>query len=207
MNTATTTTTTPAATTATTGTILALDLGKFKTVARAYHAASAQARFHTIPPSRHHLHKLFNLVHPSVVVFETCALAGWVLDLCHHCSLTPRSPTPRPRPGNANTPNARPTRTMPSAWLNWKPWANSPPSPCLPSKPVNGLLVECAWAMLRYNAWARAVYARLSRGGKTRRKQAIVAVARKLLVRCWAMLRDGQPWRGDPAPLPQTAPA
>ena len=61
------------------------------------------------------------------------------------------------------------------------------------------LLVECAWAMLRYNAWARAVYLRLTHGGKTHRKQAIVALARKILVRCWAMLRDRQPWRG-PAP-------
>jgi hypothetical protein len=59
------------------------------------------------------------------------------------------------------------------------------------------LLVECAWVMLRYNSWARAVYARLSRG-KARKKQAIVALARKLLVRCWAMLRDGQPWRAEP---------
>ncbi len=59
------------------------------------------------------------------------------------------------------------------------------------------LLVECAWVMLRYNSWARAVYARLSRG-QARKKQAIVALARKLLVRCWAMLRDGQPWRAEP---------
>jgi transposase len=61
------------------------------------------------------------------------------------------------------------------------------------------LLVECAWVMLRYNRWARAVCARLSHG-KTRKKQAIVALARKLLVRCWAMLRDGTPWRDDRAP-------
>jgi transposase len=64
------------------------------------------------------------------------------------------------------------------------------------------LLVECAWVMLRYNAWARAVYGRLTHGGKTRKKQAIVALARKLLVRCWAMLRDGAPWRADPVPAP-----
>src|SRR5262245_1017119 len=56
------------------------------------------------------------------------------------------------------------------------------------------LLVECARAMLRYNRWAAALYARLSRG-KARKKQAIVAVARRLLVRCWAMLRDGADWR------------
>jgi transposase len=60
------------------------------------------------------------------------------------------------------------------------------------------LLVECAWVMLRYNGWARAVYQRLTHGGKTRKKQAIVALARKLLVRCWAMLRDGTAWRDEP---------
>ena len=60
------------------------------------------------------------------------------------------------------------------------------------------LLVECAWVMLRYNPWARAVYQRLSRG-KARKKQAIVALARKLLVRCGAMLRDQTPWRDSPA--------
>ena len=62
------------------------------------------------------------------------------------------------------------------------------------------LLVECAWVMLRYNSWARAVYQRLTHGGTTRKKQAIVALARKLLVRCWAMLRDGTAWRADPLP-------
>jgi len=63
------------------------------------------------------------------------------------------------------------------------------------------LLVECAWAALRYNAWARATYARLTRGGVTRKKPAVVALARKLLVRLWAMLRDGAPWRADPTPV------
>jgi len=58
------------------------------------------------------------------------------------------------------------------------------------------LLVECAWVMLRYNRWARVVYLRLSRG-KARKKQAIVALARKLLVRCWAMLRDKVRWRDE----------
>jgi transposase len=61
------------------------------------------------------------------------------------------------------------------------------------------LLVQCAWAMLRYNRWARAVFDRLSRG-RARRKQAVVALARRVLVRCWAMLRDGTPWRPDPVP-------
>jgi transposase len=63
------------------------------------------------------------------------------------------------------------------------------------------LLVECAWCMLRYNGWARSFYLRLTGGGQRRKKQAIVALARKILVRCWAMLRDKKPWRD-----PQTAP-
>jgi transposase len=67
------------------------------------------------------------------------------------------------------------------------------------------LLVECAWVMLRYNRWARAVYQRLTHGGKTRKKQAIVALARRLLVRCWAMLRDGTAWRAEPVPAAAAA--
>lgn len=60
------------------------------------------------------------------------------------------------------------------------------------------MLVECAWCLLRYNTWGRAVYQRLTHGGKSRKRQAIVALGRKLLVRCWAMLRDRKPWRDDP---------
>jgi transposase len=66
------------------------------------------------------------------------------------------------------------------------------------------MLVECAWCMLRYNAWARGFYLRLTGGGQRRKKQAIVAVARKVLVRSWAMLRDGRPWR-DPQTGPKQA--
>jgi transposase len=61
------------------------------------------------------------------------------------------------------------------------------------------LLVQCAWAMLRYNPWAQAVYDRLCRGA-ARKKQAIIASARKILIRCWAMLRDRAAWRADPVP-------
>ena len=66
------------------------------------------------------------------------------------------------------------------------------------------LLVQCAWAMIRYNPWARAVYKRLSRG-QARKKQAVVALARKILVRCWAMLRDGTAWQPDQVPADAAA--
>lgn len=55
-------------------------------------------------------------------------------------------------------------------------------------------LVECSWLLLRYNEWGQQLHARISRGHKTRKKQAAVALARRLLVRCWAMLRDETDW-------------
>ncbi len=58
-------------------------------------------------------------------------------------------------------------------------------------------LVEASWVMLRLNPWARALYDRLCAGEKTRRKKAIVAVARKLLVRCWVMLLRKEPWKDE----------
>jgi transposase len=63
------------------------------------------------------------------------------------------------------------------------------------SRLLRSLLVEVAWAGLRHNRWVRETYQRISGGKKSRRKIAIVAVGRKLLVRCWAMLRDGSSWR------------
>lgn len=63
------------------------------------------------------------------------------------------------------------------------------------NKLLRALLVEVSWLGLRYNSWLSETYHRLLRGSASRKKIAITAVARKLLVRCWAMLRDGRPWR------------
>jgi transposase len=60
---------------------------------------------------------------------------------------------------------------------------------------LRAMLVEVSWVSLRYNDWARAIYERARRGSPARKKIAIVAVARRLLIRCWAMLRDGTTWR------------
>jgi transposase len=62
---------------------------------------------------------------------------------------------------------------------------------------LRSALVEAAWLMLRYNPWAKSVYDRLTSGQKTRKKKAIVAVARKLLVRCWVMLLRKEPWNKE----------
>lgn len=63
---------------------------------------------------------------------------------------------------------------------------------------LRAALVECAWCSLRYNAWARDTWLRLQANGLSKKK-AIVALARKILVRCWAILRTGRPWQ-SPAP-------
>jgi transposase len=62
---------------------------------------------------------------------------------------------------------------------------------------LRSLLVEVSWSGIRYNRWMRETYKRVLRGSASRKKIAITAVARKLLVRCWAMLRDKQIWRDE----------
>jgi transposase len=57
------------------------------------------------------------------------------------------------------------------------------------------LLLEIAWGMLQYNRRGKTVFVRISKGQKTRRKQAAVALARRVLVWCWAMLRDQSDWQ------------
>lgn len=63
------------------------------------------------------------------------------------------------------------------------------------NKQLRALLVEVGWLMRRYNGHYRGVFDRVCRGSKTRRKIAVVAVARRLLVCCWAMMRDRTDWR------------
>jgi transposase len=354
---------------ATSGTILALDLGKYKSAACLYGRATAQARFQTLDTTREELRRLFEQHRPGVVVFEACALAGWVHDLCAELGLPCKvantaseawkfKHTKRKtdkddalRLAQLEALGQLPTVVIPpKATREWRALISyrqtlvgrrvaiqnhiraifvgqGLPAPrghrawtatglagleqhahaladCAPDELWRGLLelslteyrqvvqlledaearldalakadaqvailtstpgigprtaeaiaaylheptrfqngkqvsayvgmvprqyqsgetdrrgritrrgpallrkllVECAWVMLRYNAWARAVYQRLSRG-KARKKQAIVALARKLLVRCWAMLRDKTPWRDDAAPAAAAAPA
>lgn len=60
------------------------------------------------------------------------------------------------------------------------------------------LLVEVSWIGIRVNPRLRTVFERACRGMKKRRKIAIVAAARRLLIWCWAMLRDGTAWETAP---------
>jgi transposase len=66
------------------------------------------------------------------------------------------------------------------------------------------LLVEVAWIMRQHNPHARALFKKLSKGERSRHKQAMVALARRVLTWCWAMLRDGNDWDPDRLELAAT---
>lgn len=64
------------------------------------------------------------------------------------------------------------------------------------------LLINAAWQAVGHDAWASDVFDRVcgSATATSRRKTAIIAVARRLLIRCWAMMRDGRPWQQHEPP-------
>ena len=69
---------------------------------------------------------------------------------------------------------------------------------------LRSMLVEVAWMVYIRNDWAKQFVQRISRGMPGRKNIAIVALARKLLVTLWAMLRDNKKWR-EPEPKPKPA--
>lgn len=62
-------------------------------------------------------------------------------------------------------------------------------------KLLRALLVEVSWMMKQNNPALHEIVERTARGSKTRKKIAVVALARRLLIICWAMLRDETDWR------------
>jgi transposase len=62
-------------------------------------------------------------------------------------------------------------------------------------KLLRALLVEVSWMMKQHNPAMYTILEKTARGSKTRRKIAVVAMARRLLIVCWAMLRDETDWR------------
>lgn len=66
---------------------------------------------------------------------------------------------------------------------------------------VRTLLVQAAWSAVRHSEWAKNVYERISGKQKTRKKKAAIALARKIAVVAWALLRDETNW--DPKVMEQ----
>ena len=62
------------------------------------------------------------------------------------------------------------------------------------SKLVRSMLLQCAWISIRYNRWSKKTFDRIAGGSKTRRKKAGIALARKIGVIAWAMMRDQTDW-------------
>lgn len=62
------------------------------------------------------------------------------------------------------------------------------------SRLVRAVLLECAWVSLQHNPWARATYDRIHGGQKTRKKKAAIAIARKIAVVAWSMLKHNTDW-------------
>jgi len=63
-------------------TILAIDLGKYKSVACVHAEASGTFHFTSLETTRSELQRLLARHRPTVVIIEACLLAGWVHDLC-----------------------------------------------------------------------------------------------------------------------------
>jgi transposase len=70
---------------------------------------------------------------------------------------------------------------------------------------LRSMLVEAAWVVWRHNDWAQAWVTKISRGSKARRKIAMVALARKLLLILWSMLKHNQPFKAPGTPPAMTA--
>jgi hypothetical protein len=60
---------------------------------------------------------------------------------------------------------------------------------------------------VRYNDWSRETYERIHGGQKTRKKKAAIALARKIAVVSWAMLKNKTDWDPEKAgiltPVPE----
>ena len=62
--------------------ILAIDLGKFKSVTCLLDSETNQTEFWSMSTDRHYLLAVLKNYHPDLVVIESCGLAGWVHDIC-----------------------------------------------------------------------------------------------------------------------------
>jgi transposase len=70
------------------------------------------------------------------------------------------------------------------------------------SRLLRKMLVQSSWIGQATNPWMKQTYERICGGKSDRKKKSIVAVARQLFVRLWAMDRDQKDWNGPAAVKP-----
>lgn len=62
--------------------ILAIDLGKFRSVSCLLNTETNETEFWTLETTRHYLQTVLKHYDPDLVVIEACAIASWVYDVC-----------------------------------------------------------------------------------------------------------------------------
>src|SRR5262245_7601946 len=62
--------------------ILALDLGKYKSVSCLLDTQTHETEFWTLTTDHHYLTTVLTKYQPELVVFEACSISAWVADLC-----------------------------------------------------------------------------------------------------------------------------
>ena len=67
--------------------IIAIDLGKFNSVACIYNTQTKKQQFETLATDRGFFETLFKTYKPDLVVVEACGPSGWVSDLCADLNL------------------------------------------------------------------------------------------------------------------------
>ena len=67
--------------------IMAIDLGKYKSMVCYYNTETQEYTFETVPTERAYFLTLLQHYSPDLVVVEACGPSGWVGDVCEELSL------------------------------------------------------------------------------------------------------------------------
>jgi len=144
---------------------------------------TGECQFTTVVTRPSALGRLFARRRGARLVMEIGPMAGWIGDLARASGLR------RVQVAHVGHEAWR--------WRNVRRKTDHSDAIRLAEMAMAGRLPEASWVALRYNPRLRAIHERIHRGSRTRRKVAIVAVARRLAVIAWAMLRDGMRCQPD----------
>lgn len=98
--------------------ILAIDLGKYNSVACSFDTATNQSEFETIATQRWSFEQLLNQTKPDQIVIESSSITGWVYDFCQSLGYKVLVANPSAEAWDGKTSNAKPTKMMRSNWRN-----------------------------------------------------------------------------------------